>query len=192
MAKLTTIWNHFFYSFPMQLLFNNFKRNHVLLLCWILLIAMITGNFGKYLGIPYLFLDPEYLNKVNFTSFFIIGAVLSGFTVAFHITCYISDGHRFSFVGALSKPFTKFALNNSILPIAFLIMYVQQIISFQINNQYGTPQDLMMDLLGLFSGFGVFTALYFIYFWFTNKDIFKYMVCRLDEKLKQNVRVTRA
>ena len=192
MAKLTTIWNHFFYSFPMQLLFNNFKRNHVLLLCWILLIAMITGNFGKYLGIPYLFLDPEYLNKVNFTSFFIIGAVLSGFTVAFHITCYISDGHRFSFVGALSKPFTKFALNNSILPIAFLIMYVQQIISFQINNQYGTPQDLMMDLLGLFSGFGVFTALYFIYFWFTNKDIFKYMVCRLDEKLKQKVRVTRA
>ncbi|MEQ9414154.1 MAG: patatin-like phospholipase family protein, partial [Cyclobacteriaceae bacterium] len=115
----------------MQLLFNNFKRNHVLLLCWILLITMITGNFGKYLGIPYLFLDPEYLNEVNFTSFFIIGAVLSGFTVAFQITCYITDGHRFSFVGALRKPFTKFALNNSILPIAFLIMYVQQIISFQ-------------------------------------------------------------
>lgn len=192
MVKLTTIWNHFFYSFPMQLLFNNFKRNHVLLLCWILLITMITGNFGKYLGIPYLFLDPEYLNEVNFMSFFIIGAVLSGFTVAFQITCYITDGHRFSFVGALRKPFTKFALNNSILPIAFLVMYVQQIISFQINNQYCTPQDLMMNLLGLLCGFGVFTTIYFIYFWFTNKDIFKYMVCRLDEKLKQNVRVTRA
>ena len=120
MFKLANFWNHFYYSFPMQLLFNNFKRNHVLLLCWILLIAMITGNFGKYLGIPYLFLDPEYLNKVNFTSFFIIGAVLAGFTVAFHITCYIVDGHRFSFVGALSKPFTKFALNNSILPVIFL------------------------------------------------------------------------
>lgn len=192
MVKFTTIWNHFFYSFPMQLLFNNFKRNHVLLLCWILLITMITGSFGKYLGIPYLFLDPEYLNEVNFTSFFIVGAVMSGFTVAFHITCYISDGHRFSFVGALSKPFTKFALNNSILPIAFLIMYVQQIISFQVTNQYCTPNDLMMDLLGLLSGFAVFTSLYFVYFWFTNKDIFKYMVCRIDEKLKQNVRVTRA
>ncbi|MEQ8359522.1 MAG: patatin-like phospholipase family protein [Cytophagales bacterium] len=34
--------------------------------------------------------------------------------------------------------------------------------------------------------------MYFIYFWFTNKDIFKYVVCRLDEKLKQTVRVTRA
>lgn len=192
MVKLTTIWNYFYYSFPLQLLFNNFKRNHVLLLCWILLIAMITGNFGKYLGIPYLFLDPEYLNEVNFMSFFIIGAVLSGFTVAFHITCYITDGHRFSFVGALSRPFTKFALNNSILPVVFLVVYVQQIISFQINNQYCTPQDLLMNLLGLMSGFVSFTLLYFLYFWLTNKDIFKYMVCRLDEKLKQNVRVTRA
>ena len=192
MVKLTTIWNNFYYSFPLQLLFNNFKRNHVLLLCWILLIAMITGNFGKYLGIPYLFLDPEYLNEVNFTSFFIIGAVLAGFTVAFHITCYINDGHRFSFVGALSKPFTKFALNNSILPVVFLIIYIQQIINFQINNQYCTPQDLVFNILGLLLGFAGFTLLYFLYFWFTNKDIFKYMVCRLDEKIKQNVRVTRA
>jgi len=164
----------------------------VLLLCWILLIAMITGNFGKYLGIPYLFLDPEYLNDVNFVSFFIIGAVLSGFTVAFHITCYISDGHRFSFVGALRKPFTKFALNNSILPILFLILYSQQIISFQRQNQYCTTGDLIWNMVGLFTGFGLMTFLYFIYFWFTNKDIFKYVVCRLDEKLKQNMRVTRA
>lgn len=192
MVKLTTIWNQFFYSFPMQLLLNNFKRNHVLLLCWILLIAMITGNFGKYLGIPYLFLDPEYLHEVNFTSFFIIGAVLSGFTVAFQITCYITDGYRFSFVGTLRKPFTKFALNNSILPIAFLVVYVQQIISFQIKNQYCTPQDLFMYLLGLLLGFVTFTSFYFVYFWFTNKDIFKYVICRIDDKIKQNVRVTRA
>jgi len=192
MMKLTTIWNHIAYSFPIQLLLNNFKRNHVLLLCWILLITMITGNFGKYLGIPYLFLDPEYLNEVNFMSFFIVGAVMAGFTVAFHITCYITDGHRFSFVGALRKPFTRFALNNSILPIAFLVMYVQQIISFQTTNQYCTPEDLFYNLLGLVTGFGAFTLLYFVYFLLTNKDIFKYMVCRVDEKLKQNLKVTRA
>ena len=192
MVRLSTIWNNFFYSFPLQLLFNNIKRNHVLLLCWVLLIAMITGNFGKYLGIPYLFLDPEYMHKVNFKSFFIIGAVLSGFVVAFQITCYINDGHRFSFVGTLRKPFTKFALNNSILPIVFLAIYIQQIISFQVSNQDSTPQSLLMGMLGLLLGFVVFTSFYFVYFWFTNKDIFKYVICRLDEKLKQNVRVTRA
>ncbi|NJN42715.1 MAG: hypothetical protein HC811_11255 [Flammeovirgaceae bacterium] len=192
MLRLTTIWNAFIYSFPIQLFFTNLRRNHIILFCWIILFAMITGGFGKYLGVPYLFLDPEYLDKVNFTSFFIVGAVLAGFTTAFHITCYISDGHRFSFVGALSRPFTKFSMNNSIIPLAFIALYIKQVTVFQINNQYTTRSELFMYLLGLVSGFVVMTLLFFAYFWITNKDIFKYMVCRLDEKIKQNVRVTRA
>ena len=98
MRKLYFLVPNLFYSFPVQLLLNNIRRNHVLMLCWVILFAMITGNFGKYLGIPYLFLDPEYMNEVSFTSFLIIGLSLAGFTTAFHITCYINDGHRFSFV----------------------------------------------------------------------------------------------
>ncbi|NOS91453.1 MAG: hypothetical protein HOP30_06000 [Cyclobacteriaceae bacterium] len=105
MRKLYLLWPKFYYSFPLQLLFNNIRRNIVLMLCWILLFAMMTGNFGKYLGIPYLFLDPEYLNHVSFTSFFWMGLLSAGFAMAFHITCYISDGHRFSFVGTLPRPF---------------------------------------------------------------------------------------
>src|SRR5258706_1096640 len=120
MSRLVRITDSLIYSLPVQLLLNNFKRNQTLLLCWIILFAMITGNFGKYLGIPYLFLDPEYLNQVNFTSFFIIGVMVSGFTAAFNITCYIADGHRFSFIAALPNPFGKFSLNNSVLPFAFL------------------------------------------------------------------------
>jgi hypothetical protein len=180
------------YSFPIQLLLNNFKRNHVLVLCWVILFAMITGSFGKYLGIPYLFLDPEYLNKVNFTSFFIIGLCTAGFTTAFHITCYINDGHRFSFVGALSRPFTKFAINNSILPFLFLAGYIYQIIAFQKNNEYTTGVELAWNVAGLIAGYLAMTLLFFLYFWFTNKDIFKYVVCRIDEKIKSNVKATRA
>jgi hypothetical protein len=152
---------------------------------------MISGNFGKYMGIPYLFLDPEYLHKVNFTSFFIIGMVTGGFTTAFHITCYITDGHRFSFIGSMRKPFTKFVINNSVIPIAFLVTYVSQIIKFQINNEYVTRADLVGHVSGLITGFFVMTSLLSVYFWFTNNDIFKYVVCRIDEKLKTSVRVTR-
>lgn len=180
------------YSFPVQLLLNNFRRNQVLILCWIILFAMITGSFGKYLGIPYLFLDPEYLNKVNFRSFFIMGMVTAGFTTAFHITSYINDGHRFSFVGTLSKPFTKFALNNSFLPILFLGVYLYEIISFQLNNEYSTRTDLFLNVSGLLLGYIIMSVLFGIYFWLTNKDIFKYVVCRIDEKIKANVKVTRA
>lgn len=192
MRRLYFLFPKLAYSFPVQLLLNNFKRNHILVLCWIVLFAMIMGGFGKYLGIPYLFLDPEYLNAVNFTSFFIIGLCVAGFTTAFHITCYINDGHRFSFVGTLSRPFTKFAINNSIIPVLFLGTYIYQIVRFQKNNEYTTGMDLLMDLVGLVIGYLTMTLIFFIYFWFTNKDIFKYVICRIDEKIKSNVKVTRA
>jgi hypothetical protein len=192
MQRLKVLLVALLYSFPLQLLFNNIRRNHILLLCWVILFAMVTGNFGQYLGIPYLFLDPEYLNEINFTSFFIIGNVLAGFTVAFHITCYIIDGHRFSFVGALPRPFTKFALNNSIIPLLFIITYLYYVLNFQFNNQYTTRLELFWNMAGLASGFILTTLVFYVYFWFTNKDIFRYVVCRIDEKLKETVQVTRA
>jgi hypothetical protein len=192
MLKLRDLGNSVLYSFPVQLFGNNIKRNHTVILCWIILFAMITGSFGKYLGIPYLFLDPEYLNKVNFMSFFIIGAAVAGFTMAFHITCYIIDSHRFSFIGALSRPFAKFVVNNSLIPGIFLVTYLYEIIRFQINNQYSTSRDLTWNIGGMLGGYLAMTLVFFVYFWFTNKDIFKYVVCRIDEKLKQNVKMTRA
>jgi hypothetical protein len=190
--RLFLLAPHIAYSFPVQLLLNNIKRNVVLLFCWVVLFAMITGNFGKYLGIPYLFLDPEYLNSVGFTSFFIMGLVTAGFATAFHISCYIIDGHRFSFIGTLPRPFAKFSLNNSVIPVLFLLTYIYEIIRFQINNEYTTGTGLAMNLAGLLLGYLLMTLIFTFYFRFTNKDIFKYVVCRIDEKIKQNVKVTRA
>ncbi|MBS1682715.1 MAG: patatin-like phospholipase family protein [Bacteroidetes bacterium] len=164
----------------------------MLVLCWILLFAMITGNFGKYLGIPYLFLDPEYLNNVGFTSFLIMGLLTAGFSMAFHITCYISDSHRFSFVGALPRPFRKFVVNNSFFPMAFLGTYIYQVVAFQDNNEHSSPNEIIFYLSGFFLGYLIMTLLFSLYFRLTNKDIIKYMVCRIDEKIKQNVQVTRA
>ena len=192
MARLQKILEGIVYFFPIQLFLTNLKRNQVLVLCWVILFAMATGSFGQYLGIPYLFLDPEYLNQVSFTSFFIMGSVVAGFTVAFHITCYIADGHRFTFIGTVARPFTKFSINNSLIPLAFLITYLIEITRFQLNNEYVSPGQVALNITGFITGFLLMTLLLFTYFWFTNKDIFKYVVCRIDEKIKQNVQVTRA
>ncbi len=192
MRRMSSIFTAIGYSFPVQLLINNVKRNHVLLLCWIILFAMVTGSFGTYLGIPYLFLDPEYLNRVNFTSFFIMGTCTAGFTMAFHITCYINDGHRFTWLGTLSKPFTKFCINNSLIPLIFFGLYIYQITGFQISSEYTAKWSVFFSLAGLLSGYALMTFFFFIYFWFTNKDIFRYVVCRIDEQIKQQVKVTRA
>jgi hypothetical protein len=192
MRKLYFLAPKIAFSFPVQLFLNNIQRNHILMLCWIILFAMVTGSFGKYLGIPYLFLDPEYLNEVNFRSFFIMGTVLAGFTMAFHITCYITDGHRFSFIGALGRPFTKFMINNSVIPLAFLVVYIFEIIRFQRSNEYSSAGDIFINLVGLVAGYFIMSLAFFFYFWMTNKDIFKYVVCQIDEKIKHNVKVTRA
>ena len=192
MRRIYSFFSVIAYSFPVQLLLNNLKRNHVLLLCWIILFAMVIGAFGKYLGIPYLFLDPEYLNRVNFTSFFIMGLCTAGFTMAFHITCYINDGHRFTFLGTLPRPFTKFCVNNSLIPLIFFAVYTWQIVGFQINNEYTTDRSLWTNVAGLLCGYVIMTVAFSVYFRFTNKDIFRYVVCRIDEKIKSNVKVTRA
>jgi hypothetical protein len=65
-------------------------------------------------------------------------------------------------------------------------------VSFQVNNQYTTSGKLVWNLTGLLTGYVFMTMIFFAYFWITNKDIFKYLVCRIDEKLKQKVVVTRA
>lgn len=180
------------YSFPVQLVLTHLKRNQLMILAWLVLTAMVTGNFGKYLGIPYLFLDPEYRGSVGMLSFFIVGVTTAGFAAAFNITTYITEGHRFAFIGALPRPFTKFALNNSILPLLFILLYIFQLIVFHINNYPDAWMQLIVKLSGYLSGLFVFTALLYTYFYFTQKDIFKYVVCKLDEKLKQTVPIARS
>ena len=109
------------YSFPVRLLVNHVKENKILLFFWFVLFGSVTGNLGGFLGLRHLLLAPEYLGNSDVWGFFIMGIVLGGFTMAFHITTCIIDMHRFPFVGTLSRPFPKLCLNNSIIPLAFLI-----------------------------------------------------------------------
>lgn len=173
------------YSFPVQLLINNVKKNQVLLLCWTLLFIIVTGNFGKVLGIPYLFLDPEYIDKVNFWSFFIIGVTIGGFAMAFHITCYIVDSFRFSFLGTLSRPFSRFAFNNSIIPLIFLVVYIISIIRFQVNNGFSTTLQIVSQIMGLLVGCLAMIVFLITYFRFTNQDIFKLITANVDKQLRR-------
>lgn len=180
------------YSLPVNLLLNNIKRNHILLLSWFILFSAVTGYLGSFLGVPYLFLDPEYLQKVNFLSFMLMGVTISGFSVAFHITSYIVVSHRYTFLAKHKKPFLTFSLNNSLIPFAFLITYIWQIINFQGSNEFASKADIFVDLLGLLIGYLLLIIIVVTYFKFTNKDIFKILSSRVDKKLKVSVPATRA
>ncbi|MGI9544352.1 MAG: patatin-like phospholipase family protein, partial [Cyclobacteriaceae bacterium] len=150
-----------------------------------MLFAIVTGGFGKVLGIPYLFLDPEYTNEVGFWSFFIVGLTIGGFIMAFHITGYIVDSHRFSFLGTLSRPFSRFAVNNSVIPVIFLVVYITSIIRFQIDNEFNTGWQILWQVVGILGGLLCMITFLIIYLRLTNKDIFKYIATNVDRQLKK-------
>jgi hypothetical protein len=177
--------NPILHSFPVQLLFTHARRNAALLLVWFVLIAAMSGGTGKVYGIHYLFLDPEYLGSVNFWSFFIVGITFGQLTMAFHVASYILDSHRYTFLGLINRPFAKFALNNSVIPLVTFVWYLILIIKFQTNYEIKNWQDIVLDAVGFVSGVISLLFISFYYFKLTNTDILRMMTKKVDRRLKR-------
>ncbi|REJ83517.1 MAG: patatin-like phospholipase family protein [Bacteroidetes bacterium] len=170
------MWNRsaftrFFYSFPIQLVIVLLKKNQVLLIYWIFLFGWITNSFSKTFGIPYLFLDPEYMGTVGFTAFFIMGFATGSFIMVYNISSYIVNGFRFPFIATLSRPFLKYTINNFIIPLVFILTYLYNIVYFQLNNEFGTAWTVFTQVMGFLAGTIVVIITTLTYFFRTNKDI---------------------
>ncbi|HAA15294.1 MAG TPA: phospholipase [Cytophagales bacterium] len=181
----------FLYAFPIRLVIHHFKRSPVMMAIWAVFFLVVTGNFGTGMGIPYLFLDPEYLNETSFLSFALVGFMTAGYIMVFHITSYINDGYRFSFLGTLKRPFARFTLNNSIIPVVFVVTYVWNIVAFQITYEINTGLTILKKLAGFFTGFTLMTVGLMQYFRLTNQDAFKILSRRIEKRIKKNT-ITRA
>src|SRR5665213_1728879 len=113
-----------FYFFPLQLLFMTIKENLVFIFVWLLFFGFITQSIaGKY-GVPYLFLYPEYFNRVGFSSYFLVGFSCGGFIMSFNVSSYIINSWRFPFLATLERPFFTFVLNNFFIPLVFLATFI--------------------------------------------------------------------
>lgn len=186
------VWrNKVWYSFPVQLLVLHGKKNLWLLCFWVVLFGIILQQTGTIFGIPYLFLDPEYNHQVGFMGLFILGVSLGGFIMAYHITCYILDAHRFGFLGNETSPFTKFCVNNSVLPLAFVSTYLICFIRFQLANEFARIGEILWEGFGLLLGTAVTMSLLFYYFISTNKDIFKILAGSVNHQLRGKRRISR-
>jgi hypothetical protein len=171
--KQKSTLGRFIFSFPVQLLVMQIKKNQLVLMYWVLLFSFVTQSISERFGIPYLFLDPEYLGKVDYVSFFIVGITCGSFIMAFNISSYILNSFRFPFLASLSKPFLKYSLNNFIIPITFLMVYISQLIRFQYLNQFDTPLGIAINISSFLLGVYIIIILTLRYFLFTNKDIYK-------------------
>lgn len=163
------------YSFPIRLFVLHIRSSQLLIALWLVLALFVSGNIGKKLGFRYLFLDPEYLGTVNFWSFFFLGFTFGGFTMTWHLTTYLLTAHHFPFLASLSRPFTKFCINNSIFPLSFLIFYVATLVHFQ-HYYEGLPnRAILLHVLGVIGGAFLLILFNLLYFYFTNKDIFSFI-----------------
>jgi hypothetical protein len=169
------------YAFPVQLLLLHLKKHHFLLLFWVLLAMLVTSTWGQHYGVNYLFLDPEYLGEVDFLSFGFIGAALGAFTMTWNITAYILHAHRFPFLATLHRPFMVFMLNNAIIPVALLLLYVVHIVDFQREAQFTDWQLVAAQVLGLFTGMAVMLLVTGTYFFQTNKDVWQILGLRRED-----------
>ncbi len=175
-------YNSIAYFFPIQLLFVHLKKNQSFVLFWVILFGLITQNISAKYGTPYLFLAPEYLGNVNYISFGIIGFACGGFILAYNIASYIRNSFRFPFLATLSNPFIKYYINNSILPVLFLITYIVCIIDFQRGSEFKTVLETTGCVVGFLSGIFLFQIIGLGYFFKTNKDIVQLFGIGGDDK----------
>lgn len=179
MKKIKNIYHNILSFLPVRLLLVNLRKNRFLFILWIFVFLIISGNFGSKYGIPTLFFSPEYLHKVNFFSYFLLGISFGIFFIAFHISGYVTNAYLFPFLATVKNPFYKFSLNNFVIPFTFIVAYYIKSVDFQINVQLYSLSQILLNCFGLFIGI---TLLYFVSFsWFRARNIDLNI---LEEKLK--------
>lgn len=155
---------------PIHILFGSLKYNILSLLYWILLFSIVSGNFGSNFGIPSLFFSPEYLGEVTSWSFVMLGFSFGGFSMAYHTYSYIKLGPRYHFLALVSRPFLRFCINNSLLPILFLVFYLYRLWKFQIHQELSSETTTFIYCLSVLGGYAGFILLSIFYFFPTTKD----------------------
>ena len=162
------------YSFPVQLLFLHLRNNLLLIGMWVFVWLLLTGKVANLYGVKYLFLSPEYMGEVGFKSFFLLGTAFGGFFMTWNLTTYLLDAHHFPFLASMKRPFTKFILNNFIVPLTFLSFYFTYTIWFQRYFEYWSSATILANCVAFLLGFILLLMLSSAYFRFTNKDIFNF------------------
>lgn len=163
------------YSFPLRLLVLHFRNHLAMIGLWVLLTLLMTGTVGRFFGIHYLLLTPEYHGEVNFWSFFLTGAACGAFFLIWNLTTYLLSAHRFPFLATLNAPFTKFGLNNSIIPFVFIGLYLIASTRFQWHDELSDTASIVRNISGFLSGLCAMIVALAAYLHLTNKDIASFL-----------------
>lgn len=158
---------------PVQLFLLHFRRYHLLLLFWLVLFATITGHFMSGFGADSLFLAPEYLGRISFSSFFLLGIGYGFFVMSWHITTFIIHSKSIPFLGETRNAFVKYCVNNFILPGLFLLIYFPMVIRFLHQEEGFDFKAILSRIVALIFGIVVVNLVSFSYFFRVDRNILK-------------------
>ncbi len=165
-----------FYSFPVQLLILHFRRYQFFLIFWFMMASTINSHFMKSFGADALFFVPEYLGNVNALSAATVGIAMGVFFMSWNITTFILHTHRFKFLATTSKPFLKYCINNSLLPLAFFIFYLIKSINFNLNKELLSVGEEIWLVLGFLGGFILLIGFSFAFFFGADRTILRTII----------------
>jgi hypothetical protein len=162
-----------FYSLPVQLLFLHFRKYQVLLLFWVILFCVVSGALMKTFGANALFLAPEYLGNVNAISTGLMGISIGVFIMCWNITTFILFSRHFTFLAATQFPFLKYCINNSVIPIVFLIFFLIHGYWFAHDKELISTVEIFFLAMGFLAGLIFILAMSFFYFFSADKTILR-------------------
>ena len=173
---MRTISQNIFYSLPVQLFILHFRKYQVLLIFWWILFSTVSSSFMKTFGADALFFTPEYLGVVNITGAFITGLALGIFIMSWHITTFILHSRRLKFLATTSDPFLKYCINNSLLPLIFLIFYFVRLALFDSYRELMSGTAIAAEIIGIAGGVVLLILFSFAYFFGAGKSIERAMM----------------
>ena len=162
--------------FPFQLIIAHLRHNLASLLFWFVLFFIVSGNLGAAFGIPLLFHSPEYLGEVSSLSFLLLGFSLGGFIMGFNTYSYIKLGALFPFLITINRPFFKFCINNALIPVVFVSIYLFKMTGFQMVEELASTGEVIMYSISFLAGIIVFLGLSFLFFFRLTKNNKSYEV----------------
>jgi len=166
----------FYYSLPVQLLFLHFRKYQALLVFWFILFSVVNGTFMKSFGADSLFLAPEYLADVNTISFAIVGLSVGMFIMSWNITTFILFSKHFTFLSATTNPFLKYCINNSAIPLIFLVFYFFNAFHFDHTKELIPFTEILFLAGGFIAGLIFIISISFMYFFRADRSILRTML----------------
>src|ERR1700761_376867 len=160
-----------YYFFPVQLLLLHIKKFQVLLIFWLILFSTLNGGFMRAYGAAALFLSPEYLGDVSPVSTAIVGMATAIFIMSWNITTFILFSRHFRFLATTTKPFLKYCINNSLLPLIFLVFYFIKVLQFSTSKELLSVSNIIWLTTGFLLGVIFVIAISFLYFFRADKSI---------------------